>query len=97
MFHQYFLNGSFKYKFWLRLAKSDAAIVRFLAKLMHWRLSRKYLIQIPCHTQIGHGLYISHSMFLVVNEAVVLGNNINLSQFKTIGANHYGIAVKILK
>ncbi len=95
MFHQYFLNGSFKYTFWLRLAKSDVAVVQFLAKLMHWRLSRKYLIQIPCHTQIGYGLYIGHSMCVVVNGTAVLGNNINLSQFTTIGANDDGIAAKI--
>lgn len=81
-------NNSFKYTFWLRLASNHGAFpVRWLARFMHRRLSAKLLIQIPIGTKIGYGLYIGHGMSLVVNETTVIGNNVNLSQFTTIGSN----------
>lgn len=83
----YFLNRGFKYTLWLRLCKSDIFIIKFVARVMHWRLSRKYLIQIPHVTKIGYGLYLGHHMCLVVNGTAILGNNVNLSQFTTIGSN----------
>lgn len=82
----YFLNRGFKYTFWLRLCKSNLFIIRFIARVMHWRLSRKYLIQIPYITKIGYGLYLGHHMCVIVNGTAVLGNNVNLSQFTTIGS-----------
>ncbi len=35
---------------------------------MHWRLSRKYGIQIPIKTKIGYGFYIGHGVGIIVNE-----------------------------
>lgn len=95
MLRNYFLNRGFKYTFWLRLCKSDVRLVRFIAKVMHFRLSQKYLIQIPRNIQVGYGLYLGHHMCVVVNGTAVLGNNINLSQFTTIGANDGGKAAVI--
>lgn len=87
MLRNYFLNRGFKYTFWLRLCKADVRIVRFIAKVMHFRLSRKYLIQIPNNIQAGYGLYLGHHMCVIINPTAVIGNNVNLSQFTTIGAN----------
>lgn len=91
----YILNRGFKYTCWLRLCKSDIFIIKFVARVMHWRLSRKYLIQIPHVTKIGYGLYLGHHMCLVVNGTAILGNNVNLSQFTTIGSNLSGKAAVI--
>ena len=85
---QYFRNPSFKYSFWLRLTHHPNVFFRFWAILMHRRLSIKYLIQIPRKTKIGYGLYIGHHMALVVAPSTKIGNNVNLSQFTTIGSNH---------
>lgn len=60
---------------------------------MHWRLSRKYLIQIPHNIKAGYGLYLGHHMCVVVNGTAIIGNNVNLSQFTTIGANSGRAAV----
>ena len=35
---------------------------------------------------MGYGLYIGHNGPVVVNPTAILGNNVNLSQFTTIGA-----------
>lgn len=42
---------------------------------------------------IGYGLYIGHGIGVVVNATAVIGNNCNLSQFVTIGANHGKAAI----
>lgn len=48
---------------------------------------KQYGIDIHTSTKIGYGLYIGHGGPLVVNPTTVIGNNVNLSQFTTIGAN----------
>ena len=37
---------------------------------------------------MGYGLYIYHGGPIVDNPTAVIGNNVNLSQFTTIGANN---------
>jgi serine O-acetyltransferase len=84
---------SFRYSFWLRLAKHGNRITRYIANFFHRRLSFKYLIQISPGTDIGYGLYIGHHMCLVVHPSAKIGNNVNLSQFTTIGSNEGKAAV----
>ena len=54
---------------------------------MHRRLSKKYGIQIPRRCKIGYGFYIGHGIGIVINGGTVIGNNVNISQFLTIGSN----------
>lgn len=82
----YTLNTGFKYSVWLRLTRSSNPIVSTLAKLQRFRLSNKYMLQIPRTTEIGYGLYIGHGQNIVVSPYAKIGNNVNLSQFSTIGA-----------
>ncbi|WP_270826081.1 serine acetyltransferase [Aeromonas sp. Y318-1] len=84
----YLSNRSFCYSFWFRLSKHDNIIIRNFAKVKHYRLTKKYGIQIPLSVDIGYGLYIGHGMALVLNPTTKIGNNCNLSQFTTIGSNH---------
>ena len=80
-------NHCFAYSFWLRLA-SRKNIFLPLAKVMHYRLSRKYGIQISPSMQLGYGLYIGHGVAIVINPQTKIGNNCNISQGLTIGSNH---------
>lgn len=89
----YFFNRSFRYSFWFRLAKSDSLLARSVARVVHFMLTRKFGIQIPVNTEVGYGLYIGHGMSLVVNQTARIGNNVNLSQFTTIGSNHENAAI----
>ena len=58
-----------------------------LAVLMHKHLTAKYGIQIPRTTKIGYGFYIGHGIGIVINAKTVIGNNVNISQFLSIGSN----------
>lgn len=86
------LNHCFAYTFWFRLAKVRGPL-RPIAKFMHWRLSRKYGIQIDILTEIGYGFYIGHGVGLIINSKTRIGNNVNVSQFTTIGT--HGLAAEI--
>ncbi|MDR3011461.1 MAG: serine O-acetyltransferase [Sphingobacterium sp.] len=86
------INHCFGYSFWFRLSKVRG-ILYPLAKFMHWRLSRKFGIQIPSATTIGYGFYIGHGIGVVINPSAIIGNNVNISQFTTIGA--HGQSAKI--
>lgn len=88
----YLLNKAFRFQVAFRLCHGKG-IVRLFGLLM-WRISRtKFHIQIPRNTKIGYGLYIGHDGPIIVNPSAVIGNNCNLSQFTTIGANEGNAAV----
>lgn len=55
---------------------------------MHKHLSVKYGIQIPRTTKIGYGFYIGHGIGIVINGGTVIGNNVNISHFLSIGTNN---------
>lgn len=55
--------------------------------IMHQRMTTKYGIQIPRTTKIGYGFYIGHGIGIVINGGTVIGNNVNVSQFLSIGTN----------
>ena len=42
----------------------------------------------PPLTRIGYGLDIGHGMSMVVNGGTIIGNNVCLSHFISIGTNH---------
>ena len=82
----YFFNRGFNFSFWLRLASAQSAWAK-LAYPIYYYKKKQYGIDIHTTTQIGYGLFIGHGGPLVVNPTTVIGNNVNLSQFTTIGAN----------
>lgn len=79
-------NHCFNYCFWLRFA-SRKNVLFPLALFMHKRLTVKYGIQIPRTTRIGYGFYIGHGIGIVINGGTTIGNNVNISQFLSIGSN----------
>lgn len=89
----YVLNTGFKFSFWLRLTKSRNPIVSIVAKVQRRRFSIRYMLDIPARTSIGYGLYIGHGQNIVVNGTTQIGNNVNLSQFTTIGSNRNNAAI----
>lgn len=93
MFRTTFFNHCFAYTFWLRIAAKEKGLIAKIARKILYKLSKQYGMQIPCETSIGYGLYIGHGIGIVVNSTAIIGNNCNLSQFTTIGANDGRAAV----
>ena len=84
----YLKNSTFRFQCAFRLSRSSG--LEKIIGLFLWKLNRtKKVIQLPRETEVGYGLYIGHGGPVVVNKTAVIGNNCNLSQFTTIGSNHY--------
>ena len=76
----------FHYSVWMRLS-GVKGFFQPLCRLRLHQLSSKYGIQIQPETKIGMGLYIGHGIGIVCSPTAVIGKNVNLSQFTTIGTN----------
>lgn len=85
-------NFCFAFSFWLRLCNTGGVIGLF-AKYKRYRMARKYGLQIYPTTKIGYGFYIGHGVGAVINEGTTIGNNCNISQYLSIGANTHHYAV----
>lgn len=81
-------NHCFNYSFWLRLASRSNHILYPLALFMHYRMRVKHNIQIHRKAKIGYGFYIGHGIGMIIGEGTVIGNNVNISQFISIGTNN---------
>lgn len=79
--------GRRRWIFWFRCAQFKSWWQPF-AKKKYRSVSGKLLIDIPLKTEIGYGLYIGHPRCIVINEGTKIGNNVNLSQFLSIGTNN---------
>lgn len=83
--HEYLVNKTFRWQVAFRLVNSTG--IEKLVGAILWKINRnRQNIQIHRRTTVGYGLYIGHNGPVVVNPTAILGNNVNLSQFTTIGA-----------
>lgn len=81
----------FAFSFWLRLSsyKSKSFLGRVIyciSKICKTLIGRKRGIMISEKMPLGWGLYLSHGFGVVINPTAIIGNNLTISQFTTIGA-----------
>lgn len=82
----YLFNRGFNFTFWLRLANKNSPVQKIALPIYYYKRV-KYSIDISHKMQLGYGLYIGHGGPLVVNSTATIGNNVNLSQYTSIGSN----------
>lgn len=88
MFCKTLSEPSFAFLFWHRIsALKRRNPLYIIAKILHRHYMFKYSLLIPSSTKIGYGLYLGHPSGIIVNHTAIIGNNVNLSQFTTIGSN----------
>lgn len=72
--------------FWFRLSQYKGFLYPFTSRIYR-NICKKRCIDIPPDTKVGFGLYLGHNMGIVVNSGTIIGNNVNLSHFVSIGTN----------
>lgn len=79
--------------FFFRLAQCDNIIISLFGKICKRHFSHKYCIDIPTCTQIGKGLYVGHGMCMIIHGDAIIGDNVSLSQYVTIGIKNGKVPV----
>lgn len=92
-FLQYFFNRGFNYMVYFRLFQCNCFIINKLSFLILNIKKIKNKIDISHKTKIGYGFYLGHSGPIVINPTTIIGNNVNISQYISIGANEGEAAV----
>jgi serine O-acetyltransferase len=71
--------------FWLRLCSYKKGLLYIIAKIIYRYYRLHHGIDVRTKN-IGYGLFIGHK-FIQISDNAIIGNNVNLSQFSTIGSN----------
>ena len=88
----YYLNVGFRFTFWMRLARCSISFLSLFSRFTCRHLNNKYHIDISWRTQIGYGFRIFHGGPCVINESAVIGNNVDIFQYVTIGSSFFHAA-----
>lgn len=72
---------------YFRLCKHKKGLLFFYARLMYMLSSFLWHFDVPIYCRVGFGFYIGHGMCIVINRGTIIGNNVNVSQFLSIGTN----------
>lgn len=84
----------FRFQCGFRLATRGHGLQKGIGYMLYKcsRTKRSGRVVLPLRTQVGYGLYLHHGGPIIINATTVIGNNVILSQFTTIGSNHYHAA-----
>ena len=88
-----FISRRTSFHLWLRLTQYKDGFFYPYCNIRYELIQKKYGILIPSKTLIGYGLYLGHYLGVCINGSTIIGNNVNLSQFTSIGANEGNAAI----
>lgn len=86
------LTHPFYFLGWHRLCAHKGLLYK-PCRLMRRICVARSKMDIHIHTRIGYGFHPGHSMCMVINGGTIIGNNVNVAQFMSIGTNHNTPAV----
>ena len=78
--------------FWLRLSNCNNLLVGGVSRFFYQILGLKYQISIHRQTKIGYGLNIAHGGPVVINASAIIGDNVDIYQYTTIGSSLFHAA-----
>lgn len=82
----------FRFTFWFRLCKCRLKVVSLPSRVLCRHLRRKYRIEILWPTEIGYGFRLCHGGPCVINASAVIGDNVDVYQYVTIGSSFFHAA-----
>ncbi len=65
--------------------KTRSKLLRFLCRVLLYRMSRKYGIEIQPSTKIGKGFVMIHPYNITISTEAVIGDNVNIFKGATVG------------
>lgn len=77
---------NFAFLFWFRLSASKGIHSHFCKLIKHFYAIR-CSYEIPSCTRVGGGLHLGHYCGIIIHPTAIIGQNVSLSQFTTIGRN----------
>lgn len=86
LFSATFLDIGLRFLFWFRLSWCDNKLIQWPARLFYMHLRMKHHIEIDRNTNIGYGCRIVHGGPIVINSTTIIGDNVDLYQYTTIGS-----------
>ena len=81
-----FLDVGFRFLFWFRLAKCSNVLLGGISRMLYRYCAMKHHIVIERTTEIGYGCRIVHGGPVVINASAVIGDNVDIYQFTSIGS-----------
>lgn len=86
------LDTGFHFLFWFRLAKCDNFLIMGGGRIFSRLIGTINHICIERVTNIGYGFRIVHGGPVVINASAVIGNNVDIYQFCSIGSQFFTAA-----
>ena len=80
--HTFFVVLNYRLSHWLYKHH-----IKLLPEMIKFRTWRRYGCEIAPYAQIGGGLFIPHSVGIVIGHEVIIGKNCEIFQNVTIGSN----------
>ncbi len=80
-----FMDVGFRFMFWFRLAQWSS-VYSFIPKITYRLVGQRHHIVIERCTKIGYGFKIVHGGPVVINASSIIGNNVDVYQYVTIGS-----------
>ena len=80
----------FRVTYFMRKSKNGHFLLRWLYRRMFAYYRTRYGIQTHWNLEVGRGFYIGHFGTIIINANVKIGENCNINQGVTIGAENRG-------